>query len=93
MVKVSRFFETAKMFLNIKYFALKCSTSIEFCHVINIFESYARVSSKLSFQLSKFVSSLRHISGTKKFPSINFIECYYVRYKDFVAHDISGQRS
>ena len=48
-------------------------------HDINIFESYAGVSSKLSFQLSRFVSSLRNISGTKKFPSMKFIECYYIR--------------
>ena len=75
------------------FFAFKCSILIKFFHVINIFENYARILSKLNFQFSRFVSSLRRISGTKKFPSMNFIECYYVKYKDFVAHDISGQRS
>ena len=39
------------------------------------------------------MSSLGHISGTEKFPSMNFIERYYVKYVDFAAHEISGQRS
>ena len=93
MAQISCFLETAKMFLNTNIFAFICIISIEFSHVINIFENNARVSSKLSFQFSRFVSSFRNISGTKKFPWMNFIECYYVKYTDFAAHDISGQNS
>ena len=64
--------------------------SVRFCEIIHDFEKYARVSSKLSFKIPRFVISVRHISETKKFSSVNYMACYCVKCKDFVVHKNYG---
>ena len=56
-------------------------------------ENYARDLAKKKFQFSTFVSSRRHIAGTKKFLSMKFIVCDYVKCKDSVSRDIYVLRS